>query len=40
MINLYHFFYFLWHLDISTWQVNEPSNSRTTCDKEREELKL
>lgn len=41
MINFYrlfyHFFYPLWHVDISTWQVNEPSNTRTTSDKERKQ---
>lgn len=36
MINFYHFVYQLWRLDISTWQVNEPSNPRTTSDKERQ----
>ncbi|ATC84214.1 hypothetical protein AN395_00064 [Pseudoalteromonas sp. P1-30] len=35
MANLYHTLYLLWRLDISVWQVNDPSNTHTTCDKER-----
>lgn len=35
MSNLYYFLYFLWRLDISVWQVNEPTSSHTTAEKER-----
>lgn len=36
MRNLYDFFYLLWHLDISTWQVNDACNTHTVAEKERE----
>jgi hypothetical protein len=35
MSNFYHFLCLLWRLDLSGWQVNEPSNTHTTADKER-----
>jgi hypothetical protein len=38
MRNLYHFFYLLWRLDVSVWQVNEPTNTHTTAEKEREDI--
>lgn len=38
MSNLLNFFYFLWRLDISVWQVNEPTNTHTTAEKERADV--
>jgi len=35
MFNFYNTLYFLWRLDISVWQVNEPTNTHTTSEKER-----
>jgi hypothetical protein len=40
MRNLYYFFYLLWHLDISVWQVNEPDNTHVTADKERVDIEV
>ncbi|ATC88451.1 hypothetical protein LCGC14_0679430 [marine sediment metagenome] len=39
MFNLYHTLYLLWRLDISVWQVNDPTNTHTTADKERAYVK-
>ena len=35
MSNLYNTLYFLWRLDITVCQVNEPTNTHTTSEKER-----
>ncbi|MBE0361321.1 hypothetical protein PALI_b0274 [Pseudoalteromonas aliena SW19] len=39
MFNLYHTLYLLWRLDISIWQVNDPTNTHTTAEKERAYVK-